>query len=139
MGSRSFANDLPEGVTVSNYLNLDMAGVNYPGDYALSVYLGPDGTEDVVDQAGMYYLAEWIGADALDLGMKLSEGEKRGLRVEKARCGVTSTKTPWPSTSRQPLVATMIRFRTLALQHWVGMDWWTGTRAITGSAIRWRP
>ena len=30
-GSRSFANDLPDGVTVSNYLNLDMAGVNYPG------------------------------------------------------------------------------------------------------------
>ena len=39
-GSRTFANDLPDGVTVSNYLNLDMAGVNYPGDYALSVYLG---------------------------------------------------------------------------------------------------
>ncbi|MEC9090923.1 MAG: M28 family peptidase, partial [Candidatus Thermoplasmatota archaeon] len=38
-GSRSFANDLPDDVTVSNYLNLDMAGVNFPGDYALSVYL----------------------------------------------------------------------------------------------------
>ena len=78
-GSRSFANDLPEGVTVSNYLNLDMAGVNYPGDYALSVYLGPDGTEDVVDQAGLYYLAEWIGADALDLGNEIERGREAWL------------------------------------------------------------
>ena len=78
-GSRSFANDLPDGVTVSNYLNLDMAGVNYPGDYALSVYLGPDGTGDVIDQPGMYYLAEWIGADALDLGYEIERGREAWL------------------------------------------------------------
>lgn len=78
-GSRSFANDLPDGVTVSNYLNLDMAGVNYPGDYALSVYLGPDGTEEVVDQAGMFYLAEWIGADALNLGYEMERGREAWL------------------------------------------------------------
>lgn len=75
-GSRSFANDLPDGITVSNYLNLDMAGVNYPGDYALSVYLGPDGTGDVIDQPGMYHLAEWIGADALDLGYEIERGRE---------------------------------------------------------------
>ena len=78
-GSRSFANDLPDGVTVSNYLNLDMAGVNYPGDYALSVYLGPDGTGDVIDQPGMYYLAEWIGADALNLGYEIERGREAWL------------------------------------------------------------
>ena len=78
-GSRSFANDLPDGVTVSNYLNLDMAGVNYPGDYALSVYLGPDGTGDVIDQPGMYYLAEWIGADALNLGYEMERGREAWL------------------------------------------------------------
>ncbi|MBS73133.1 MAG: hypothetical protein CMA91_02625 [Euryarchaeota archaeon] len=78
-GSRSFANDLPDGVTVSNYLNLDMAGVNYPGDYALSVYLGPDGTGDVIDQSGMYYLAEWIGADALNLGYEIERGREAWL------------------------------------------------------------
>ena len=78
-GSRSFANDLPEGVTVSNYLNLDMAGVNYPGDYALSVYLGPDGTEEAVDQAGMFHLAEWIGADALDLASQMERGREEWL------------------------------------------------------------
>ena len=73
-GSRAFADDLPSGVTVSNYLNLDMAGVNYPGNYALSVYLGPDGTGDVVDQPGMFYLAEWIGADALNLAYQMERG-----------------------------------------------------------------
>ena len=78
-GSRSFANDLPDGVTVSNYLNLDMAGVNFPGDYALSVYLGPDGTEEVIDQAGMFHLAEWIGADALNLGYQMERGRAEWL------------------------------------------------------------
>ena len=78
-GSRSFANDLPDGVTVSNYLNLDMAGVNYPGDYALSVYLGPDGTQEEIDQPGMYHLAEWIGSDALDLGNEIERGREAWL------------------------------------------------------------
>ena len=73
-GSSAFANDLPSGVTVSNYLNLDMAGVNYPGDFALSVYLGPDGSGDVIDQPGMFHLAEWIGADALDLAYQMERG-----------------------------------------------------------------
>jgi hypothetical protein len=78
-GSRSFANDVPDGVTISNYLNLDMAGINYPGDYALSVYLGPDGTGDVIDQAGMFHLAEWIGADAFDLGYQMERGRAEWL------------------------------------------------------------
>ena len=78
-GSRSFAGDIPDGVTVSNYLNLDMAGVNYPGDYALSVYLGPDGTGEEIDQPGMYYLAEWIGADALDLSYEIERGREAWL------------------------------------------------------------
>lgn len=73
-GSSAFAGDLPDGVTVSNYLNLDMAGINYPGDFALSVYLGPDGTGDVIDQTGMYHLAEWIGADAFDLSYQIERG-----------------------------------------------------------------
>ena len=77
-GSSAFAGDIPDGVTVSNYLNLDMAGINYPGDFALSVYLGPDGTGDVIDQPGMYHLAEWIGADAFDLSYQIERG-RRGM------------------------------------------------------------
>jgi hypothetical protein len=80
-GSSAFAGDLPSGVTVSNYLNLDMAGINYPGDYALSVYLGPDGTGDVIDQPGMYHLAEWIGSDALDLAYQIERGEAEWAAV----------------------------------------------------------
>ena len=75
-GSSAFAGDVPAGVTISNYLNLDMAGINYPGDFALSVYLGPDGTGDVIDQPGMYHLAEWIGADAFDLGYQIERGRE---------------------------------------------------------------
>jgi hypothetical protein len=75
-GSSAFAGDLPDGVTVSNYLNLDMAGINYPGDFALSVYLGPDGTGDVIDQKGMYHLAEWIGADAFNLSNQIENGRE---------------------------------------------------------------
>jgi len=74
-GSSAFAGDIPAGVTVSNYLNLDMAGINYPGNYALSVYLGPDGTGDTIDQPGMYHLAEWIGSDALDLAYQMERGK----------------------------------------------------------------
>jgi len=73
-GSSAFTGDIPAGVTVSNYLNLDMAGINYPGDFALSVYLGPDGSGDVIDQPGMYHLAEWIGADAFDLSYQIERG-----------------------------------------------------------------
>ncbi|MDP6907190.1 MAG: M28 family peptidase [Candidatus Thalassarchaeaceae archaeon] len=73
-GSSAFTGDVPDGVTITNYLNLDMAGINYPGDYALSVYLGPDGSGDVVDQPGMFHLAEWIGADALDLAYQMERG-----------------------------------------------------------------
>jgi hypothetical protein len=75
-GSGAFAGDIPDGVTVSNYLNLDMAGINYPGDFALSVYLGPDGSGDVIDQPGMYHLAEWIGADAFDLSYQIERGRE---------------------------------------------------------------
>lgn len=75
-GSSAFAGDVPAGVTISNYLNLDMAGINYPGNFALSVYLGPDGTGDVIDQPGMYHLAEWIGADAFDLAYQIENGRE---------------------------------------------------------------
>lgn len=73
-GSSAFADSLPQGVIVSNYLNLDMAGINYPGNYALSVYLGPDGSGAEIDQPGMYHLAEWIGSDALNLSSQIENG-----------------------------------------------------------------
>ena len=77
-------------VTVTNYINLDMAGVNWPGGggaphgdpdpqidedgypkdsevWPMRVYIGPGPSHDSLDQPGMVGLSNWIGADALGL------------------------------------------------------------------------
>jgi hypothetical protein len=81
------AEDNPQ-VTITNYVNLDMAGVNWPGgggaphgDPALSiddtgypkddevwpmrVYIGPSQDYDKLNQPEMVRLAMWIGSDAI--------------------------------------------------------------------------
>ena len=81
--------DHPE-VTVTNYINLDMAGVNWPGGggaphgdpdpqidedgypkdsevWPMRVYIGPGPNHDRLDQPGMVGLSQWIGGDALGL------------------------------------------------------------------------
>jgi hypothetical protein len=75
-------------VVVTNYVNLDMAGVNWPGGggaphgdpattidpdgypkdeevWPLRVYIGPSLDHDLVNQPEMVGLALWIGADAI--------------------------------------------------------------------------
>ena len=75
-------------VVVTNYVNLDMAGVNWPGGggaphgdpataidpdgypkdeevWPLRVYIGPSLDHDLVNQPEMVNLALWIGADAI--------------------------------------------------------------------------
>ncbi len=77
-------------VTVTNYINLDMAGVNWPGGggaphgdpdpqidedgypkdsevWPMRVYIGPGPNHDKLDQPGMVGLSNWIGSDALGL------------------------------------------------------------------------
>jgi len=77
-------------VTVTNYINLDMAGVNWPGGggaphgdpdpqidedgypkdsevWPMRVYIGPGPNHDSLDQPGMVRLSNWIGSDALGL------------------------------------------------------------------------
>ncbi|MGB1462525.1 MAG: M28 family metallopeptidase [Candidatus Poseidoniaceae archaeon] len=62
-------------VTVTNYVNLDMMGINWPGDWVLSCYIGPEVTPgEVIDQAEMYGLAEWIGAGELGLESQIERG-----------------------------------------------------------------
>ena len=98
--------DHPE-VTVTNYINLDMAGVNWPGGggaphgdpdpqidedgypkdnevWPMRVYIGPGPNHDRLDQPGMIGLSNWIGADALGL-----EGEMGTL------IGVNYTADTW--------------------------------------------
>ena len=77
-------------VTVTSYINLDMAGVNWPGGggaphgdpdpqidedgypkdsevWPLRVYIGPGPNHDRLDQPDMVGLSNWIGSDALGL------------------------------------------------------------------------
>ena len=77
-------------VTVMNYINLDMAGVNWPGGggaphgdpdpqidedgypkdsevWPLRIYIGPGPNHDQRDQPEMVGLSNWIGSDALGL------------------------------------------------------------------------
>ena len=83
-----FVNQDNPDVTVSNYVNLDMAGVNWPGGggaphgdpqpevdpdgypkdeevWPMRVYIGPSLDHDVMNQPDMVGLALWIGADAI--------------------------------------------------------------------------
>jgi len=87
------AEDHPE-VTVTNYINLDMAGVNWPGGggsphgdpatspdesgypkdenvWPMRVYIGPTDSHENISQPGIVYLSEWIGSDALGLEEQL--------------------------------------------------------------------
>jgi hypothetical protein len=77
-------------VTVTNYINLDMAGVNWPGGggaphgdpdpqideggypkdtevWPMRVYIGPGPNHDSLDQPGMVGLSNWICSDALGI------------------------------------------------------------------------
>lgn len=83
------AEDNPQ-VTVTNYVNLDMAGVNWPGGggaphgdpepapdedgypkdeevWPMRVYIGPTESYENLSQEGIVRLSEWIGVDALGL------------------------------------------------------------------------
>ena len=87
------AEDNPD-VTITNYINLDMAGVNWPGGggaphgdpdpqidedgypkdaevWPMRVYIGPGPNHDRIDQPGMIGLSNWIGSDALGLEEQL--------------------------------------------------------------------
>lgn len=97
-------------VTVTNYINLDMAGVNWPGGggaphgdpdpqidedgypkdsevWPMRVYIGPSQDHDVINQPGMVGLSNWIGSDALGLE------EQMGTLV-----GVNYTADTWKTS-----------------------------------------
>ena len=82
-------------VEITNYVNLDMAGVNWPGGggaphgdpattvdpdgypkdeevWPMRIYIGPSLDHDVMNQAGMVNLAQWIGSDAIGVEEQMS-------------------------------------------------------------------
>ena len=80
---------------MTNYVNLDMAGVNWPGGggaphgdpepqidedgypkdeevWPMRVYIGPSLDRDLFNQPGMVGLAQWIGSDAVGVEAQMS-------------------------------------------------------------------
>ena len=112
-GSESWVHDLPDDILVTNYINIDMGGVNWPGNgtpsdrdgptvdtgsypasnenWPFRVYIGPDTEEAVINQPEMVYLAEWLGGDALGVEEQLAvlNGEIHAAWAAAGEPGVT--------------------------------------------------
>ena len=110
-GSIAWVDDIPDDITISNYINIDMGGVNWPGNgtpsdrvgpdgggsypasqenWPFRVYIGPDTEEDVINQPKMVYLAEWLAGDALGIEEQLAvlNGELNAAWVAAGEPGV---------------------------------------------------
>jgi len=76
-GSDMWIESIPAGVTVTNYLNADAVGTNWPGYYTLVVDCIPNYDDDVLgDQWEMIGLLEWIGTDNHDVSEALRLGRE---------------------------------------------------------------
>ena len=73
-GVDRWIDNLPNDVTITNYLNIDSAGVNYPGDYTLVVDIIPDTDDELGEQWEMIHLAEWLGSNNNDIAHVLRDG-----------------------------------------------------------------
>ena len=110
-GSIAWVEDIPDDITISNYINIDMGGVNWPGNgtpsdrvgpdgggsypasqenWPFRVYIGPDTDENTINQPKMVYLAEWLAGDALGVEEQLAvlNGELKGAWADSGEAGV---------------------------------------------------
>ena len=110
-GSIAWVEDIPSDVTISNYINIDMGGVNWPGNgtpsdrvgpsdggsypasqenWPFRVYIGPDTDQDTINQPKMVYLAEWLAGDALGVEEQLAvlNGELKSAWADEGEPGV---------------------------------------------------
>ena len=110
-GSIAWVHDLPDDIEITNYINIDMGGVNWPGNgtpsdrtdnngdgsypassenWPFRVYIGPDTDEDTINQPEMVYLAEWLAGDALGVEEQLAvlNGELKADWAAKGEPGV---------------------------------------------------
>ncbi|MEC8948587.1 MAG: hypothetical protein VX837_01140, partial [Candidatus Thermoplasmatota archaeon] len=75
-GADRWIDNIPPGVNITNYLNIDSAGVNYPGEYTLVVDIIPDSDDQLNEQWEMISLAEWIGSSFYDIAQPLRNGRE---------------------------------------------------------------
>jgi hypothetical protein len=110
-GSIAWVHDLPDDIQITNYINIDMGGVNWPGNgtpsdrtdnngdgsypassenWPFRVYIGPDTDENTINQPEMVYLAEWLAGDALGVEEELAvlNGELKADWAAKGEPGV---------------------------------------------------
>ena len=75
-GVDSWIDNIPSGVTLSNYLNADAVGTNWPGYYTLVVDIIPETDNQINEQWPMVRLAEWIGSNNNDIAEALRLGRE---------------------------------------------------------------
>jgi hypothetical protein len=95
-GADRWIDDLPSDVTVTNYLNIDSAGVNYPGDYTLVIDIIPDSDDELGEQWEMIHLTEWLGANNNDVAETLRNG--RDLYYSEGYAGMKDHDHTHPNT-----------------------------------------
>ena len=81
-GADMWIANIPQGVTITNYLNADAVGTNWPGYYTLVVDCIPNHDDEVLgDQWEMIRMLEWVGiqnndiSEALQLGREIFHNE----------------------------------------------------------------
>mgnify|MGYP001162498760 FL=1 len=80
-GVDRWIDNIPQGVTITNYLNADAVGTNWPGYYTLVVDCIPNEEDELGDQWEMIRMLEWVGvqnndiSDALQLGREIFHEE----------------------------------------------------------------
>ena len=75
-GVDRWIDNIPAGVTLSNYLNADAVGTNWPGYYTLVVDIIPETDNQINEQWPMVRLTEWIGSNNNDIAEALRLGRE---------------------------------------------------------------
>ena len=74
-GADMWIDNIPQGVSITNYLNADAVGTNWPGYYTLVVDCIPNyDNENIGDQWEMIRMLEWIGSQNNNISSALRLG-----------------------------------------------------------------
>ena len=95
-GVDRWIDNIPAGVEITNYLNIDSAGVNFPGDYTLVMDVIPDTDDQLGEQWEMIHLAEWLGSNNNDIAEVLRNG--RDLYFEEGYAAMKDHDHTHPGT-----------------------------------------